>query len=135
MVDCRNPCAEEIAVLSAIMTPETKAVFISLHFLNLCFSSMIDSESLHCFLDEYHVKSNHFPTFSVLRIRLCLIDGSTPSFTMCTILVPVWFPCGTTLQIRFLLTKIDSEFPAVLGLDWLIQHNLLINWANSSIIS
>ena len=30
MVDCRNPYAEEIVVLSAIMSPETKAVFISL---------------------------------------------------------------------------------------------------------
>ena len=48
-MDCGNPCAEEIAVLSAIMSPETKAVFISLlslHFPNLRFSSMIDSGSL-----------------------------------------------------------------------------------------
>ena len=123
MVDCKNPCAEKIAVLSAIMSPETKAVFISLlslHFMNLCFSSMIDSGSLHCFLDKYYVESSHFLIFSVPRMRLHLIDGSTPSFITCATLVPVWFPCGTTLQIRFLLTKMDSEFPPVLGLDWLI---------------
>ena len=94
---------------------------------------MIDFGSSHCFLDEHYVKSNHFPIFSVLRMRLRLIDGSTPSFIMCTTLVPVWFPGGATLQIRFLLTKLDSEFPAVLGLDWLTQHNLLINWADSSV--
>ena len=59
-------CAEGIVVFSAIMSPETKAVFISLlslHFLNLCFSSMIDSGSWHCFLDEHYVKSNHFHFF------------------------------------------------------------------------
>ena len=94
---------------------------------------MIDSGSLHCFLDEHYAKSNHFPIFCVPRMKLCLIDGSTPSFITCVTLVPVWFPCGTTLQIRFLLTKLDSEFPAVLGLDWLIQHNPLINWADSSV--
>ena len=94
---------------------------------------MIDSGSLHCFLDEHYAKSNHFLIFSVLRMRLCLICGSTPSFITCTTLVPVWFPCGTILQIRFLLTKLDSEFPAVFGLDWLTQHNLLINWADSSV--
>ena len=58
MVDCGNPCAEEIVVLSAIMSPETKAVFISLlslHFPNLCFSSMIDSGSWHCFLEVFAV--------------------------------------------------------------------------------
>ena len=136
MVDCKNPCAEEIVVLSTIMSPETKAVFISLlflHFLNLCFSSMIDSGSSHCFLDEHYAKSNHFLIFSVPRMRFHLIDGSTPSFIMHATLIPVQFPCGTTLQIRFLLTKLDCEFPAVLGLDWLTQHNLLINWANSSV--
>ena len=136
MVDCRNPCAEEIAVLSAIMSPEIKAVFISLlslRFLNLCFSSMIDSGSLHCFLDKHYAKFNHFPIFSVLRMRLHLIDGSTPSFITHATLVPVQFPCGTTLQMRFLLTKLDSEFPAVLGLHWLTQHNPLINWADSSV--
>ena len=75
----------------------------------------------------------HFLTFSIPRMRLCLIDGSTPSFIMHATLVPVQFPCGTTLQTRFLLTKLDSESPAVLGLDWLTQHNPLINWANSSV--
>jgi hypothetical protein len=32
-----------------------------------------------------------------------------------------------------LITKLDTEFPAVLGLDWLTLHNLLINWADSSV--
>ena len=135
-MDCRDPCAEEIAVLSAITTPQTKAVFISLlsvHFPNLYFSSMIDSGSSHCFLNEYYARSNHFPIFSVPRMRRSLIDGSTPSFITRATLVPVRFPCGTIMQIRFLLTKLDSEFPAVLGLDWLTQHNPLINWANSSV--
>ena len=112
-MDCRDSCAEEIAVLSTIMTPETKAVFISLlsvHFPNLYFSSMIDSGSSHCFLDEYYARSNHFSVFSVPRMRLHLIDGSTPSFIMHATLVPVQFPCGTVMQIRFLLTKLDSEF-------------------------
>ena len=91
---------------------------------------MIDSGSSHCFLDEYYARSNHFPIFSVLKMRLRLIDGSTPSFITCATLVPVWFPCGTIMQIRFLLTKLDSEFPAVLGLDWLTQHNLLAHMSS-----
>jgi hypothetical protein len=47
--------------------------------------------------------------------------------------ISVWFPCRTTHQVRFLITKLDTKFPAVLGLDWLILHNLLINWADSSV--
>jgi hypothetical protein len=47
--------------------------------------------------------------------------------------ISVRFPCGTTHQVRFLITKLDTEFPAVLGLDWLTLHNPLINWADSSV--
>jgi RNase H-like domain found in reverse transcriptase/Reverse transcriptase (RNA-dependent DNA polymerase) len=66
-------------------------------------------------------------------MRLHLIDGSSLSYITHTTDISVWFPCGTTHQVRFLITKLDTEFPAVLGLDWLTLHNLLINWADSSV--
>jgi hypothetical protein len=66
-------------------------------------------------------------------MRLCLLDGSSLSYITCATDVSVWFSCGTTHQVRFLITKLDTEFPAVLGLDWLTLHNLLINWADSSV--
>jgi hypothetical protein len=36
-------------------------------------------------------------------------------------------------SVRFLITKLNTEFSAVLGLNWLILHNPLINWADSSV--
>jgi hypothetical protein len=47
--------------------------------------------------------------------------------------ISVRFPCRTTHQVRFLITKLDTKFSAVLRLDWLILHNPLINWADSSV--
>jgi hypothetical protein len=66
-------------------------------------------------------------------MRLCLIDGSSLSYIICATDISVRFPCGTTHQIRFLITKLDTEFPVVLRLDWLTLHNPLINWADSSV--
>jgi hypothetical protein len=66
-------------------------------------------------------------------MRLHLIDRSSPSYITCTTDISVWFPCGTTHQVRFLIIKLNTEFPAVLRLDWLTLHNLLINWADSSV--
>jgi hypothetical protein len=66
-------------------------------------------------------------------MRLCLIDGSSPSYIMHATDISVRFPCGTIHQVKFLITKLDTKFPAVLGLDWLTLHNLLINWADSSV--
>jgi hypothetical protein len=136
LVDCDSPCADRVVVLNAIISPKVKALLIpvtSLHFSNLSFSCMIDYGSSHCFIDSHYAKFNHFLIVSVPQMRLCLIDGFSLSYIMHATDISVWFPCGTTHQVRFLITKLDTKFPAVLGLDWLILHNLLINWADSSV--
>jgi hypothetical protein len=117
-VDCNSPCADRDVVLNTIISPKIKALLIlvvSLHFPNLSFPF------------------NHFPIVSVPRMRLCLIDGSSLSYITRATDISVRFSCGTTHQVRFLITKLDTKFPAVLGLDWLTLHNPLINWADSSV--
>jgi Retroviral aspartyl protease len=135
-VDCDSPCADRVVVLNAIISPKVKALLIlviSLHFPNLSFPCMIDCGSSHCFIDSHYAKVNHFPIVSVPRMRLRLIDESSPSYIMRATDISVRFPCGTTHQVRFLISKLDTKFPAVLGLDWLTLHNPLINWADSSV--
>jgi Retroviral aspartyl protease len=135
-VDCDSPCADQVVVLNAIISPKVKALLIpviSLHFPNLSFSCMIDCGSSHCFIDSHYAKVNYFLIVSVPQMRLCLIDGSFLSYITCTTDISVQFSCRTTHQIRFLITKLDAKFPAVLGLNWLTLHNLLINWADSSV--
>ena len=136
LLDCGDPCAEMVAVLNAIISPKFKALLIpviSLHFLNLSFSCMIDCGSSQCFINSHFAKVNYFPIVSIPQIKLCLIDRSLLSFVMHTTDISVQFPCGTTHQVRFLITKLDTKFPAVFKLDWLTLHNLLINWADSSV--
>jgi Retroviral aspartyl protease len=135
-VDCNSPCADRVVVLNAIISPKVKALLIPvifLHFANLSFSCMIDCGSSHCFIDSHYAKVNHFPIVSIPQMRLCLIDGSSTSYITRTTDISVRFPCRTTHQVRFLITKLDTKFPAVLGLDWLTLHNPLINWADSSV--
>jgi hypothetical protein len=74
-----------------------------------------------------------FIPITVPQIRLCLINRSSLSYITHATDISVWFPCGTAHQVRFLITKLDTKFPAVLGLDWLTLHNPLINWADSSV--
>jgi hypothetical protein len=107
-------------VLNAIILPKVKALLIpvtSLHFPNLSFSCMIDCGSSHCFIDFHYAKVNHFPIVSVPWMRLHLIDGSSLSYITHATDISVQFPCGTIHQVRFLITNLDTEFPAVLGLD------------------
>jgi hypothetical protein len=135
-VDCDSPCADWVVVSNAIISPKVKALLIpviSLHFPNLSFSCMIDCGSSHCFIDSHYANVNYFLIVSISCMRLRLIDESSPPYITCATDISVWFPCGTTHQVRFLITKLDTKFPAVLGLDWLTLHNPLINWADSSV--
>jgi hypothetical protein len=77
-VDCDSPCADRVVVLNTIISLKVKALLIpviSLHFLNLSFSCMIDCGSSHCFIDSHYAKVNHFPIVSIPQMRLRLIDG------------------------------------------------------------
>jgi Retroviral aspartyl protease len=94
---------------------------------------MIDCGSSHCFIDSHYAKVNYFPIISVPQMKLCLIDGSSLSYIMHATDISVRFPCRTIYQVMFLITKLDTKFPAVLRLDWLTLHNPLINWADSSV--
>jgi hypothetical protein len=135
LVDCNSPCSDRVVVLNTIISPKVKALLIpviSLHFPNLSFSCMIDCGSSHCFIDSYYAKVNHFPIVSVSPMRLRL-DRSSPSYITHATDISVQFPCRTIHQVRFLITKLDTKFPAVLRLDWLTLHNPLINWADSSV--
>jgi hypothetical protein len=89
--------------------------------------------SSHCFIDSHYAKVNHFPIVSIPWMRLCLINRSSPSYITHATNISVQFPCGTTHQVRFLITKLDTKFAVVLGLDWPTLYNLLVNWADSSV--
>ena len=131
-----TPCAEETAFLCAVESPISNSFFIHVsmpHFPNLSFDSLLDCGSSHCFLDEHFACSNHFLIIPIAPIGLRLLDGSLAGTITSASEISVKFPCGTFLKICFLLTKLDHDFPAVLGLDWLTLHNLLIDWVQHSV--
>ena len=66
-------------------------------------------------------------------MMLRLLDGSLARTITHASTISIKFPCGTFLQTWFLLTKLDRDFPAVLGLDWVTLHNPLIDWVRHSV--
>ena len=136
-VDCvETPCAEETAFLCAVKSPISSSFFIHVsvpHFPNLSFDSLLDCGSSHCFIDEHLAHANHFPITPIVTIGLCLFDGSLAGTITSTSEISIKFPCRTPLKICFLPTKLDCDFPAVLGLDWLTLHNPLIDWVRHSV--
>ena len=136
-VDFKSACVNvsQTAILNVVNSPKN-SLSLTLypdHFPNFSFVSLIDCGSSHCFLDEKFAKDNCFPITPISPMRLKLIDGSYGPPLTCTSDVTITLSCGLVHNICFLLTHLDHEFPAVLGLNWLTLHNPLIDWVTSSV--
>ena len=83
--------------------------------------------------DKHFAHSNYFPITQISPMKLWLLDGSLAGNITHASKISVKSPCETLLQIWFLLTKLDHDFPAVLRLDWLTLHNPLIDWVRHSV--
>ena len=106
-----TPCAEDTAYLCAVksLIPNSFFVHVSvLHFLNLSFNSLLDCGSSHCFLDKHFSCSNYFPITPISLTKLWLLDGSLAGNITHASTISIKFPCGTLLQIQFLLTKFST---------------------------
>ena len=129
-VDCvETPCAEETAYLCAVESPIPNS-----------FSFMFPFHIFQIFLLILFLIAVLLIVFwtnilltPISLMKLWLLDGSLAGTITHASTISVKFPCETLLQIQFLLTKLDCDFPAVLGLDWLTLHNLLIDWVRHSV--
>jgi len=97
--------------------------------------ALLDSGATHCFIDSALVSDHRLPITPLPQpMRLRLFDGSYASENIVyEVTVPVSFAPGKILPVSFLVTPLDPEISAVIGLHWLRQYNLLVDWANNRI--
>ena len=95
--------------------------------------TLIDSSSTHCFLNSSVASKHQLCTYSINPIPLQLFDSTTNSIIHSAINLLVHFPLGDKHSIMFYITPLDSSCVTVLGHNWLIHYNLLIDWVLGSI--
>lgn len=62
-----------------------------------------------------------------------LIDGTMNNHISSVASLPVHFPTGEVFLIPFYVMPLESTCAAVLGYDWLLCYNPLIDWRLSSV--
>ena len=94
----------------------------------MTFRGLVDSGSTAGFIDSVFVDKYAIPTRPIPPVKLCFLDGSSPSFLTWSVQIPIQFPSSEVVDKDFYVTLLDSSCAIVLGYDFLLQHNPLINW-------
>ena len=68
------------------------------------------------------------------KILLQLFDGSMLTTVSKKTSFPVTFPTSENHAEAFFITKLNQGYSAVLGYNWLVQHNPVIDWVETKVM-
>jgi hypothetical protein len=125
--------AEEELRLNAAAIYSPQALFVRLYSpqipgLSEGFRSLVDSGSTHGFIDSIFVQHHGISTFSIPPKTLRLLDGSSRSVISSAVKLDLRMDSGETFEYSLFYTSLDQACSAVLGHDWLVRHNPLVDW-------
>ena len=97
------------------------------HLKKIPFQALINSRSTHYFVNLKFVDAHYLKISTISLVALYLFDGSSNNTISKIANLPIIFPIDNCINLNFYVTLLDSSCSLVLGYNWLIQHNLLID--------
>src|SRR3984893_18801263 len=97
------------------------------------FQALLDSGAELCFIDTKFASCLRLPKTLVTPQEVIFINGTTSVWVTEVVRLSIQLSAMDLTNVMFVITDLDPSCDAILGMNWLFQHNPLVDWITGQV--
>jgi hypothetical protein len=94
---------------------------------------LLDSGTELCFIDTKFASHLHLPKTLVTPQEVVFINGTTSVWVTEVVQLSIRLSAMDLTDVMFIITDLDPSCDVILGINWLFQHNPLVDWITGQV--
>src|SRR6202030_861028 len=97
------------------------------------FRALLDSGAELCFINTKFASCLHLPKTPVTPREVVFINGTTSIWVTEVVRLSIRLSAMDPTDVMFVITDLDPSCDVILGMNWLFQHNPLVDWITGQV--
>src|ERR1700731_4346366 len=97
------------------------------------FRALLDSGAELCFIDTKFASRLRLPKTPVTPREVVFINGTTSVWVTEVVRLSIRLSAMDLTNVMFVITDLDPSCDVILGMNWLFQHNPLVDWTTGQV--